>query len=215
MEKFKHIIPIIVSLLFCTSCSSSTGGDSVSVTVKDLTQPTITISKRIYEITEGDVFEIDDCFTVSDNVTKDPTIVIDDDAFDSKKAGEYKITITATDEAGNETEDSFTVVVKEKTKPTPTPTPTPESKTETKTNASSNSNSGASDSSSNQQTQPSQNTTTSNDVPSTTPSSKFFPFGEDEHDGGVAAANRCLAEYNACDPYDNDGDGVYDGYLGH
>ena len=47
------------------------------------------------------------------------------------------------------------------------------------------------------------------------PKQDFFPFLEGEHDGGVAAGGRCIsAGWLYCEPWDIDGDGVYDGMKG-
>ena len=140
MQKQVKKLFLIACCFAIFGCSKANNREAkFSITIKDLTAPTITIKKKTYSITEGDSFKIQDCYSVSDNLTEKPTIDIDEGGFSNKKAGTYTIKITATDESGNTAEDSFKVEVKEKPKPTPTPTPTPE---ETKNNnSSSNSNS--------------------------------------------------------------------------
>ena len=142
-KQARKIIILLVCCFVLTSCSNSESHQAnVSITIKDLTAPTITIKKKSYSITEGDSFKIEDCYSVSDNLTKESTVEIDDGGFSNKKAGTYTIKITTTDESENVTEDSFTVEVKEKPKPTPTPTPTPEATPEVKksNNSSTNNN---------------------------------------------------------------------------
>ena len=197
--------------VFLTACSSSNSVSALDVTIKDLTAPTITIEKKSYSITEGDSFKIEDCYSVSDNLTKEPTVKIDDDGFNNKKVGTYTIKITATDESENATEDSFTVEVKEKPKPTPTPTPTPEATPEVKeNNVQSNSQASTNNSQSSSNESSNQSSTSSESRQS------YFPFLEGEHDGGEAAIGRCLAAgWNSCGPVDSDGDGVYDGIGGN
>lgn len=201
----KSLKYILCLCAFLVACSSSNSASALDITIKDLTAPEITVNKKTYSITEGDSFDINDCYSVSDNLTKEPTVEIDDGGFNNKKAGTYTIKITATDESGNVTEDSFTVEVKEKPKPTPTPTPTPEATTEAK-----QSQQNSITNSQQEQSTTSQETST----PSNNTTSSFFPFLEGEHDGGEAAGNRCLAVYDSCIPYDSNGDGTYDGYLG-
>ena len=196
---------------FLTACSSGASISALDITIKDLTAPTITIKKKTYSITEGDSFKIQDCYSVSDNLTEKPTIDIDEGGFSNKKAGTYTIKITATDESGNTAEDSFKVEVKEKPKPTPTPTPTLKKTPEAKENSNTQSNAN-SDSSYNQ----SNNSSSSQNNASSESRQSYFPFLEGEHDGGEAAIGRCLAAgWSSCGPVDSDGDGVYDGIGGN
>ena len=196
---------------FLTACSSGASISALDITIKDLTAPTITIKKKTYSITEGDSFKIQDCYSVSDNLTEKPTIDIDEGGFSNKKAGTYTIKITATDESGNTAEDSFKVEVKEKPKPTPTPTPTLKETPEAKENSNTQSNAN-SDSSYNQ----SNNSSSSQNNASSESRQSYFPFLEGEHDGGEAAIGRCLAAgWSSCGPVDSDGDGVYDGIGGN
>ena len=196
---------------FLTACSSGTSISALDITIKDLTAPTITIKKKTYSITEGDSFKIQDCYSVSDNLTEKPTIDIDEGEFSNKKAGTYTIKITATDESGNTAEDSFKVEVKEKPKPTPTPTPTLKETSEAKENSNTQSNAN-SDSSYSQ----SNNSSSSQNNASSESRQSYFPFLEGEHDGGEAAIGRCLAAgWSSCGPVDSDGDGVYDGIGGN
>ena len=195
---------------FLTACSSGASISALDITIKDLTAPTITIKKKTYSITEGDSFKIQDCYSVSDNLTEKPTIDIDEGEFSNKKAGTYTIKITATDESGNTAEDSFKVEVKEKPKPTPTPTPTLKETPEAKENSNTQSNAN-SDSSYSQ----SNNSSSSQNNASSESRQSYFPFLEGEHDGGEAAIGRCLAAgWSSCGPVDSDGDGVYDGIGG-
>ena len=196
---------------FLTACSSGASISALDITIKDLTAPTITIKKKTYSITEGDSFKIQDCYSVSDNLTEKPTIDIDEGGFSNKKAGTYTIKITATDESGNTAEDSFKVEVKEKPKPTPTPTPTPE---ETKNNnSSSNSNSSTEKQSSQksnssptqQETQPqvqqqeqSQQNTTVNDSYSEPTTKTDGPY-EDANACRSAARSRGAISYKCYD----------------
>ena len=196
---------------FLTACSSGASISALDITIKDLTAPTITIKKKTYSITEGDSFKIQDCYSVSDNLTEKPTIDIDEGEFSNKKAGTYTIKITATDESGNTAEDSFKVEVKEKPKPTPTPTPTLKKTPEAKENSNTQSNAN-SDSSYSQ----SNNSSSSQNNASSESRQSYFPFLEGEHDGGEAAIGRCLAAgWSSCGPVDSDGDGVYDGIGGN
>ena len=195
---------------FLTACSSGASISALDITIKDLTAPTITIKKKTYSITEGDSFKIQDCYSVSDNLTEKPTVDIDEGGFSNKKAGTYTIKITATDESGNTAEDSFKVEVKEKPKPTPTPTPTLKETPEAKENSNTQSNAN-SDSSYSQ----SNNSSSSQNNASSESRQSYFPFLEGEHDGGEAAIGRCLAAgWSSCGPVDSDGDGVYDGIGG-
>ena len=197
---------------FLTACSSGASISALDITIKDLTAPTITIKKKTYSITEGDSFKIQDCYSVSDNLTEKPTIDIDEGEFSNKKAGTYTIKITATDESGNTAEDSFKVEVKEKPKPTPTPTPTPTLKETSEAKENSNTQSNANSDSSYSQ---SNNSSSSQNNASSESRQSYFPFLEGEHDGGEAAIGRCLAAgWSSCGPVDSDGDGVYDGIGG-
>lgn len=185
----------IIALLACSAllsgCFQNKNLQSeLSITIKDLTEPTITLKQKSYTITEGDSFKIDDCYSVTDNITKDPSVSIDKGGFDNKKVGDYTIKITATDESGNSVSDSFTVEVKEKPKPTPAPTPeaTPEVKKNNKA-TSSNSNSASSNSSSQQNvtvpTVPQEQTETNKD------SEETYSEPVTKTDGPYEDANAC------------------------
>lgn len=120
----KRIIPLLTICLLLGGCQNNTAtNESIEIVVVDKTPPKITVKQKTIEITEGDKLDISKNYSVSDNSDDAVTVETEDSKLDTKKAGTYKITITATDKAGNETKDSFTVVVKEKPKPTPTPTP--------------------------------------------------------------------------------------------
>ena len=209
MQKIKKILTVCIASCYLCGCGTTENNGSLTVQISDLTPPKIKLEKKAYEITEGDSFAFANCYAVSDNITSKPDVSVDKDGFDASKPGKYTITITAEDEAGNKANDSFTVTVKEKPKPTPTPTPEPEETEE----PSSGRNTGASSESHTSSGGTTQ--TAPEPVAPSRPSSQFFPFGADEHDGGTAAGQQCkTAGYAACLPYDQDGDGVYDGYLG-
>lgn len=209
MQKIKKILSVCIASGCLWGCGSAENSGSLTVQINDLTPPKIKIEKKAYEITEGDSFDFDDCYAVSDNTDAKSDVSVDKDGFDASKPGKYTITITAEDDAGNKANDSFTVTVKEKPKPTPTPTPEPE-ETEEPLSGGNTGTSFESHASSRGTTQ-----SAPEPVAPSRPSSQFFPFGADEHDGGEAAGQRCrTAGYAACIPYDQDGDGVYDGYLG-
>ena len=72
------------------------------ITVKnpDITPPTISGIKNT-SITVGDTFDSKKGISVTDDYDKNPTLVIDDKNLNTKKAGNYTVIYTATDNAGN------------------------------------------------------------------------------------------------------------------
>ena len=189
MRRINVILPVCLSVLLgCTTSNDSQ--DMLSITIKDLTAPTIAIQKKSYSITEGDSFDIDDCYSVSDNMTDTPTVVVEDNGFNNTKIGTYKIKITATDDDGNETTDSFTVEVKEK--PKPTPTPTVEAKQEQKDNTNSSINSSSARSSNNKSNQ---STTVQQTVPSSQDASSQSQEQSSTNDATDASSNNETTTY--------------------
>lgn len=221
VSKISISVLLIFGMLF-SGCSKINTKERVVITVIDKSAPKIKILKKATTITEGDEFNIDKCFQVEDNVTKEPDIQIENGGFDSNKPGSYKITVTATDEAGNVTSATFKVTVDKKPEPEPEPEPEPvtppsnnNSWNENSDNGNNNSSSGSNNS--NSGSQGTETPVTPPPVVVEPPASKqdFFPFLEGEHDGGVAAGGRCIsAGWLYCEPWDIDGDGVYDGMKG-
>ena len=120
VSKISISVLLVFGILF-SGCSKINTKERVVVTVIDKSAPKIKILKKATTITEGDEFNIDKCFQVEDNVTKEPDIQIENGGFDSNKPGSYKITVTATDEAGNVTSATFKVTVDKKPEPEPEP----------------------------------------------------------------------------------------------
>lgn len=201
----------ILIFLFCITllgCFKNDTSEHIEISVKDLTAPTITIKNKNITITEGDKFNIDEYYSVTDNMDSSPKITVDD-SYKTDTPGKYKITITATDADGNETSGVITLTVKEKEKPKPVQTEKPSTDNSTQNEVPDNSQIPV--------TQPEQNEPQQSSpvITPTNPSQSYFPFLEGEHDGGEAAIGRCLsAGWATCGPVDNDGDGVYDGIKG-
>ena len=122
VSKISISVLLVFGILF-SGCSKINTKERVVVTVIDKSAPKIKILKKATTITEGDEFNIDKCFQVEDNVTKEPDIQIENGGFDSNKPGSYKITVTATDEAGNVTSATFKVTVDKEPEPEPEPEP--------------------------------------------------------------------------------------------
>ena len=85
---------------------------NIKVSVKDTVSPVFKNIKESYTVEYGKPFEqkieADDLSSVK--------ITIDDSKVDYKKAGNYKASVKATDEAGNKVEKEITITVKEEKK---------------------------------------------------------------------------------------------------
>lgn len=148
LRKFSAAALAALLLLFgCGSGSSGAQKEKLTITVQDMTAPVITVKKSSVELTVGDSFDITSYYTVSDNMTKKPTVTYSGDTVNTKKAGTYHVTIEAADEAGCKAAAKITVTVKEKAAPTPTPTPTPTPDASSSQNQNTQSSSGSSSSS--------------------------------------------------------------------
>ena len=122
----KIFLPLMCTALLLSGCGQAkTTDEKLTITVKDLTPPVIKVLKKNPEIIVGTKFSFKGVVEVYDNMTKTPKVTISGDKINTKKAGTYKLKITAIDADGNEASDSITVTVKEKPEPTPIPTPTP------------------------------------------------------------------------------------------
>lgn len=85
--------------------------ENIKITVEDTTKPEFKDFKDKFEITEGDIFSFNDKFTAEDLSKVDIKI---DGEYDTTKAGNYTVKVTATDEFGNAEEKEATLVVKAK-----------------------------------------------------------------------------------------------------
>lgn len=233
MFKKGTMLCIILPITLClASCDNSQRGEHVVIEIHDLTAPIVKITQKTVTITEGNkTFNLENCYEVSDNLTKSPTITITGDNFDPDKPGTYNEKVTAEDEAGNKAEGTFTVKVRAKPKPTPTPTPTPKS-TPTPTPEPTPT--------SNTVEQSSQQKTVNNYVaPSinndgTTESGQQYEYHETTSNGQGgdqyfkysdgynidSGFDACVAAmqsrgYGTCEAYDSDGDGLDEGYILH
>lgn len=94
---------------------------SVEVIVTDGIAPSIKIDgKALSAKKKGDKSNYENKFIIKDNVDEleDIKIKIDDSKVDYTKYGSYKVTVTATDTAGNQNKKDFTVNIKDKKGPT-------------------------------------------------------------------------------------------------
>lgn len=94
------------------------GGNTTEITVPvtvilDSEPPVIEGAKDIV-VYVGDTVSYRSGVTVTDNKDENPTLEIDNSAVDLEKVGEYPVTYTATDEAGNTSSVSITVTVAKK-----------------------------------------------------------------------------------------------------
>lgn len=119
MSKFKTFI-IILSSAFLVSCGSGDKGNTDDQTVKasstDGSTPKIACTAD-FSIEWGDEFELSDLCTSESELLYTGSV-------NTKKAGNYKLTVTATDADGDMAIVNTTVNVK--SEPTPEPTSTPE-----------------------------------------------------------------------------------------
>lgn len=105
--------------------SSSTDESSVKTVTDDTTAPTIKLKEKTVTISLGDKFDAteniksvkddtDGKLTKTDKAKKDAAYyLVDDSKVDTSKVGEYTVTITAVDKAGNSTTSTYTVKVQE------------------------------------------------------------------------------------------------------
>lgn len=122
--KLKYLQVMLIVLLVCgcsdsdESDASQTIEDTISVSVKDLSGPVITIEKETFELTVGDDFVLDDYIEVIDNV--DGKLQYErKGSYDTKTVGTYEITIHAKDKSGNASNKKVTINVKEEEKEKP------------------------------------------------------------------------------------------------
>ncbi|MGG5759927.1 adhesin, partial [Bacillus toyonensis] len=100
-----------------TDASGNRSSTTVTVNVvekeeeKDTEAPVIT-AKQSVTVHVGDSLNAGDLVEVSDN--KDPNPVVTVGAYDTSKAGEIQVTVTATDVSGNRSSTTVTVKVVEK-----------------------------------------------------------------------------------------------------
>lgn len=81
----------------------------LSVTVKDLTPPTIS-AKEVYTVQQGQNFHLQDYVAVSDNLDKNIGYECKG-TFDVSKSGQYVVLLIAKDAAGNQTQKNVSIIV--------------------------------------------------------------------------------------------------------
>lgn len=160
----------------------------VNINVVDTVKPVFEVFNTQVEV-EAETKEIKwaDYYQASD--LTDVQIKVDDSEVDLKKAGTYKITVTATDANGNFISKNAKVKVKEKPKPEPTPTPAP--------------------------AQPAAPAVPAAPAPDTSHGTEYFMF--DSGYDFDSAYNACVAAMNShgsgsCTPT-TDAEGTYTGYV--
>ena len=137
MNSFKKVLItslIGVLALFGVGCEAnitsevSASQDSETSEVGDTTKPTIEFKASSVTVVLGSEYESSDNIkSVKDDVDgalketekavkNSGYYIIDDSKVDLKTAGEYEVTVTATDKAGNTTKKSFKLTVKEESK---------------------------------------------------------------------------------------------------
>lgn len=79
---------------------------------KDTEPPTVSASD--FEITEGDTVSYKKHITVTDNMDEDPIIEVDNSTVDTETPGQYEVTYTVSDHAGNQSVTKVMLTVKEK-----------------------------------------------------------------------------------------------------
>lgn len=79
---------------------------------KDTEPPTVSASD--FEITEGDTISYKKHISVTDNMDEEPIIEIDNTSVDSETPGQYEVTYTVSDHAGNQVITKVMLTVKEK-----------------------------------------------------------------------------------------------------
>lgn len=90
--------------------------NEISITVKDLTPPTIKLKQEEVSLEIGDTFSLSDyLIEVYDNLDKKIDYKVSGSA-DTSKAGTYSIKISAKDSAGNASNKKIIVIVKENVK---------------------------------------------------------------------------------------------------
>ncbi|WP_134169466.1 hypothetical protein [Breznakia blatticola] len=122
MKKIKIITLYLLSCLLLVGCQQATKEEvkhkesEISVSVKDLSPPNITLTKNRIEIIVGDDLDLSSYIKVTDNVTKNIEYKLEGD-YDKNVPGEYAISIFAKDEEGNATNKEIKIIVKEKELP--------------------------------------------------------------------------------------------------
>lgn len=119
----KWFLLVMTIVLLVCGCSKNNKSDeevkaeeeTISVTVKDLSRPVITIEKETFELMVGDSFALEDHIEVIDNVDGKIKYEVKG-SYDTSKVGTYELTIQAKDKAGNASNKKVIVHVKEKAK---------------------------------------------------------------------------------------------------
>ena len=86
---------------------------TLNLTVADTEAPTITFSRNNFSVKMGDTVNVADYVSVSDNLDQDigSKVTYSANTVDTSSEGKQTITVSATDEAGNTTTETFTVTV--------------------------------------------------------------------------------------------------------
>jgi len=127
---------VMIGIVLTDSCNNKTTVEVPFNVIEDNYAPMIKgVTDYEFEVDEfkSGGFNFLDGITCEDDYDKDPTLTVDDSKVDFSKAGEYVLTYSSSDDAGNGREVTAMVLVTAKATPTPTPTATPTPKPDKKT----------------------------------------------------------------------------------
>ena len=101
-----------------TDEAGNTGTDTFSITVQDTTAPELQIpADQVVEATSASGATVNFSASATDAVDADPTVECDAVSADTFSLGATLVSCTATDDAGNENNGSFTITVQDTTAP--------------------------------------------------------------------------------------------------